>query len=132
MIRCVASESTLMFRPVGLIRNGPLTTANTACAPTRRFRRQCLDHRVQELTLPRAATVGRGQTLQVCQLPTDNRRPQCGDHERPFPQKPHTRQASRHPASNPRRPQPTATQQPRAQRQMIVVLTRHKEVESDR
>ncbi len=132
MIRCVVSGSTPMFRPVRLIRNGPLTTANTACTPTRRFRRQYLDHRVQELTLSRAATVGRGHILQVCQLPTGNRRPPCGDRERSFPRKPTRGERPDTPPAIPRRPQPTAPQEPRTQRQMIVAVIPHKEVECDR
>jgi hypothetical protein len=126
MIRCVASGSTLMFRPVGLIRNRSLTTANTACGPTRRFRRQCLDHRVQELALPLTATVGRGHILRVCQLPVSNRRSRCGDRERSFLRKPTRGKRPDTPPAIPRRRQPTATQQLRARRQMIVVLTRHK------
>jgi hypothetical protein len=126
MIRYVASESTLMFRPVGLIRKGPLTTANTACAPTRRFRQQRLDLRVQELTLSRATTVGCGHTLRVCQLPRGNRRPQCGDRERSFPRKPTRGKRPDTPPAIPRRPQPTATQQSPGAAQMIMVLTRHK------
>ena len=88
MIRCVVSGSTLMFRPVGRTRNGPVSTANTACALTRWFRRRCSGHRVQEMALPRTTTVGRGHTLRVGQQPTGNQRAGCGDREQPFPRKP--------------------------------------------
>jgi hypothetical protein len=132
MIRCVASGSMLMFRPVGLIRNGSFTMANTACTPTRRFRRQYLDHRVQELTLPLTATVGRGHVLQVYKLLTGNRWPQCGDREQPFPRKPTRGKRPDTPPAIPPRPQSTATQQPRKQRQMVVVLIPHKAVKCDR
>jgi len=88
MIRCVAGGSTLMFRPVGRTRNGPVTTANIACALTRRFRRWCSGHRVQEMALPRTTIVGRGHTLRVGQQSTGNKRARCGDRERSFPRKP--------------------------------------------
>ncbi len=62
MIKCVASESTLMFQPVGLIHNGLVITANTACFPTRRLRRRCAGHRVQERASPRTTTAMPGRT----------------------------------------------------------------------
>jgi hypothetical protein len=52
MIRCVVSGSTLMFRQARLLRSESTTTADTVCAPTRRFRRRCSGHRGQELTKP--------------------------------------------------------------------------------
>jgi hypothetical protein len=116
MTRCVASESTLMFHPAGLTHNEPTTTANTACA---RFRRRYSGHPVQQLTLPPTPTVGRGHILRVCQQPTDNRRPPCGDRKRPFPQKPTHDNRPDTPPARPRLPPPIATLQPRAPRQMM-------------
>lgn len=130
MIKCVASESTLMLRQVGLT-GGPATTANTACAPTPRFRQRWSGHRVQELTYPQTTTVGRGLTRRVCQQPTGSQKPRYGDHERPFPPKPtRDRRPDTLPAA-PRRQSPTTTQQPGARRQVIAVVT-PQEVECDR
>jgi hypothetical protein len=116
MIRCGASESTLMFQPVRLIHNGPVTTANTACFPTRRLRRRCSGHRVQEMASPRTTTAMPGRTLRVCWQPTGNTRARCGNHKHPFPQKPTRDKHPGTPPAVPRGPQPTATQQSRTQR----------------
>jgi hypothetical protein len=132
MIRCVASGSTLMFRPVGLTRNGPMTTANTACFPTHRFRRRCSRYRVPEMTLPRTTTVGCGHILRVCQQPTGNGRPRCGDREQPFPQKPTRGKRRDTPPAVPRRPEPAATPRIGTRRQVTAVLTPRREVECDR
>jgi hypothetical protein len=48
------------------------------------------------------------------------------------PPEAHTRQAPRPAPAVPRRPQPTATQQPRTRRQVTAALTLTKEVECDR
>lgn len=61
MINCVASESTLMSRPVGQTRTEPLTPENTACPPTRWFQR-CSGPSAQELTSPRTSTIPGEQT----------------------------------------------------------------------
>ncbi len=121
-----------MFRPAGLIRNKPMTTANTACSPTRRCRRRCWGHRVRELTLPRTITVGCGHTLRVCQLPTGNGRPRGGDREQPSPQKPTRDKRRDTPPAVPRRPQPAATQRIGARRQVTAVLTPKRDMERDR
>jgi hypothetical protein len=90
MIRCGASESTLMFQPVRLIHNGPVTTAHTACFPTRRWRRRrCSGHRVQEMASPRTTTAMPGRTLRVCWQPMGNKRAWWGNHKQLFPRSPH-------------------------------------------
>jgi hypothetical protein len=121
----------LMFRPVGQTRNGQRATANTACPPTRRLRRRCSGHRVQEMTSPRPATVGRRHTLRVCQQPAGNGRPRDGDREQPFLRK---RTCDKRPDTLPavlRRRQPVATQRIEPRWQVTAVLT-PKKVECDR
>lgn len=120
---CVVSDSMPMSRPLRLTHKVSVTRGNIACSPTRRMRRRCSGRQIQELTSPRTSTIPWGYTRRVSQQTTGNELPQCGDREQPFLRQP-LRDKRRHTAPGiPRSPQPTATQQRKARRRVVAVLT---------
>ena len=132
MTSCVASESTPRSRPPGPTRNGSITPANTI-SWTCRFRSRCSEHQAQGLTLARTGMISCGHTRWTSKQARDNGPPRGGDRERPCPREP-TADTPRHtlPAALQRHAQPATISQPRAQRQVVTVLTGDREVDRDR